>query len=350
MATTRPSRAAQPARAPQPSPAARRRAREADEGRLERRVYLLAAIIGAVVLVIVAAGVILTVVMPPRAKVVTVGSRTFTASDVAVRAKFAAVGESNNGAATDPGAVIPILVREETLRQKAGDLGVSVSDDDLKAELRKRVGVADDVTDDAFRTAYDRYLEALPISRGEFEEIARAAVLRTKSVDAFQAKVGEKGPQIHLFAVASTDKQKLADMRAALVAGKDFKAEAMERGLVKDPAEADLAWFDPQSIPDRIAPVRDLKAGELSEVLADEQTGGFFLAQVVERSADRAYDETVKGQIANRQFTEWAKGQETAIASANPSLSGTAKAWTQRQVKGAVTEANRRAQARQAAK
>ncbi|MSQ29406.1 MAG: hypothetical protein EXR68_02830, partial [Dehalococcoidia bacterium] len=116
MATTRPSRAAQPARATQPSPAARRRAREASEGRLERRIYFLAAIIGVVVLVIVAAGVILTVVMPPRSTVVKVGDREFTARDLATRLKYAVFVEQNSSVVTDPAGGIPVLTREELLR------------------------------------------------------------------------------------------------------------------------------------------------------------------------------------------------------------------------------------------
>ncbi len=329
--------------------AAERRARQASEGRTERRIYLAAAIVGVAVVLIVAVGVLLTVVMPPRATVVTVGSRTLTASDVAVRAKFAVAGESNSAAVANPATVIPTLVREETLRQKAGDLGVSVSDDELNAELRKRVGTPDDQSDDAFRTAYDRYLALRPVSRAEFEEIVRAAVLRTKTVDSFKAQVGEKGPQLHLLVVAGQDRQKLDEMRTAVASGKDFKAEAVARAFVKDPAQADLAWFDPQSLPDRISPVRALKAGELSEVFMDDQTGGYLLAQAVERSDERAYDDTVKAQVANRQFLDWVKSQEAAIAG-EPSLSGTAKAWVERQVKDAVAAANRRAQAQQAAK
>lgn len=349
MATTRPSRAAQPARAVRPNRATERRARQASEQRTERRVYLAAAVVGIAVVLIVAVGVLLTVVMPPRTKVVTVGSRTFTAADVAVRAKYAVVGEQNSAVSSNPDAIIPTLMREETLRQKVGDLGVSASDDDLKAELRKRVGTPADQSDDVFRAAYDRYIETLPVSRAEFEEIARAEVLRTKTVDSFKAKVGEKGPQLHLLAVASQDKQKLDEMRTAVAAGKDFAAEAVVRGFVKEPAQADLAWFDPQSLPDRISPVRDLKAGELSEVFMDDQTGGYFLALAAERSDDRAYDDTVKTQVANRQFLEWVKVQEAALAG-EPSLTGGAKTWVVRQVREALAEAQRRAQAQQAAK
>lgn len=349
MATTRPSRAAQPARAVRSSRATERRARQASEQQTERRVYLAAAVVGIAVVLIVAVGVLLTVVMPPRTKVVTVGSRTFTAADVAVRAKYAVVGEQNNAVSSNPDAVIPTLVREETLRQKAGDLGVSASDDDLKAELRKRLGTPNDQSDDVFRTAYDRYLGTLPISRMEFEEIERAAVLRTKAVDSFKSKVGEKGAQLHLLAVTSRDKQKLDDMRAAVAGGNEFIAEAVARGLVKDSAQADLAWFDPQSLPDRISPVRDLKAGGLSEVFMDDQTGGYFFAQVIERSDDRAYDDTVKTQVANRQFLDWLKAQEAELAGES-SLSGSAKTWVERQIRDALKAAQRRTQAQQAAK
>ncbi|TAK74801.1 MAG: hypothetical protein EPO16_10195 [Dehalococcoidia bacterium] len=349
MATTRPSRAAQPAPAVRPVRAAERRARLASEGRIEQRVYLAAAVVGIAVALIVVAGIVLTVVLPPRSKVLTVGPRTFTAADVAVRAKYAIAGESNRLVVSDPASIIPTLLREETLRQKAGHLGVSVTDEELKAELRKRMGTAEGQPDEAFQTAYNRYLEILPISRAQYEEIVSTAVLRTKVIEAFKATVPATGPQLHLLAVAGPDRAKLEDMRTAVTSGKDFKSEAVARGLVTDPSRADLAWFDPASLPDRIARVRDLKAGETSEVILDTQSGSFFLAQVVERSEDRAYDDTVKGQVANRQFDEWVKSEEASLGG-TPSLSGTARAWVTRQLKGTLADANRRAQAQQAPK
>lgn len=331
MATTRSSRASD------------RRARQASEGRLERRIYLAAAIVGVAVVAIIAAGVILTVVMPPRATAAQVGDRTLTARDIAVRAKFAAVAESNTAAAIDPSVAIPLLTREEVLRQKVGDLGVSVSDEDMAKELRTRIGVAEDAAGDVFNAGYDRYLRIIPLSRNEYEHVVRAAVLRRKAVESFKTKVGEKGPQLHLFGVTSPDQKKLQEMRDAVAGGKDFTEEAVARGLVTQPAQADLAWFDPQSLPDRIAPVRNLKTKELFEVIFDQGTGSYFLDQVLERVEDRTYDDTVKDQVANRQFTGWMKEQETALVKPS-TLSGTAESWVKRQVERGMTAANRRSQ------
>ncbi len=331
MATTRPSRAAT------------RRARQASEGRVERRIYLASAIVGVAVLAIVIAGVILTVVLPPREIVAQVGDRRFSARDLAVRAKFAAVAESNSTVVFDPAQVIPTLTREEVIRQKAGDLNVSVSDEDLQKAIRTRIGVAEDIPEDAFRASYERYLGIIPLSREEYEQIVRADALRTKATEVFKAQVPEKGPQIHLLGVSHADREKLQALRDAVAGGKDFKAEAAAAGLVTDPAQADLAWFDPQSLPERIASVRELKQGELSEVMLDDRTGSYFLAQAIERVEDREYDAAVKDQVANRMYTAWLAEQERALVL--PSMmSGNAKAWVQRDVERAVAEATRRSQ------
>lgn len=311
---------------------------------MERRIYLAAAVIGAAVLLIVAAGVVLTVILPPRAKVVTVGSRTFTAAELAMRAKYAVIQEGNEAAVSDPATVIPAMVREEVLRQKAGELGVSVSDDDLKAELRKRLGLAPEKSEEEFQAAYDRLIERLPISRSDYEEIVRTSLMGTKAIESFKAKVPEKGPQIHLLGATSPDRQKLEDLRTAVAAGKDFKTEAAARGLVKEAAQADLQWFDPASLPERIRPVRDLAAGQLSEVFMDDPTAGYFLAMVAERVDDQPYDESVKSQIANRLYQDWAKEQEAALVGPS-SLSGNAKTWVEKQVKDALADAQRRSQA-----
>lgn len=331
MATTRSSRAAD------------RRARQANEDRSERRIYIAAAIVGVAVILIIAAGVILTVVMPPRATVAQVGDRTFTVRDLAVRAKFAAVAESNATAAIDPAVAIPLLTSEEVLRQKAGDLGASVSDEDMAKELRTRIGVAADATDDVFKAAYDRYLRIIPLSKDEYEHIVRTSALRKKVIESFKAKVPEKGPQLHLLGVSSPDRAKLDEMRTAVASGKDFGAEAVARGLINEPAQVDLAWFDPQSLPDRIAPVRDLKTKELSEVILDQGTGSYFLAQAAERVEDRVYEDAVKDQVATRQFQAWLKEQEAALVKPS-TLSGTADSWVQRNVERGVADANRRSQ------
>jgi hypothetical protein len=148
---------------------------------------------------------------------------------------------------------------------------------------------------------------------------------------------------MHLLAVSHADRGKVQALRDAVAGGKDFLAEAVAMGLVQEASQADLAWFDPQALPDRIAPVRDLKHGELSEVILDERTGSYFLAQAIERVEDRPYADTVKDQVANRQFTAWQKEQESALV--KPAmLSSNAKAWIQRQVEGDVADATRRAQ------
>lgn len=350
MGTTRPSRAAQPSRAARPTRAAERRERMASEGRAERRIYLAAALVGLAVVASVVAGVLLTVVLPPRTAVVKVGGRTFTARDLAVRVKHAVIVESNSLMAADPASAIPVLAREEVLRQKAADLGVSpVADSELKQELRKRIGAAEDLPDADFQLAYGRYLKAIPVTRSQYEEIVRGDLLRQRASDTFKAKTPETGPQLHLLGVTSPDRQKVDDLRAAVATGKDFKAEAVSRGLARQVEQLDLSWVDPESLPEGLASIRTLKAGDLSEVIPDERAGGFFLAQVAAREEDRKYEDPVKAQIANRQLLEWVKRQESALVGPS-SLSGSAKAWVDRQVKGAVADATRRAQEAQRAK
>lgn len=335
MATTRSSRAAD------------RRARQATESRTERRIYLAVAVVGAAVLAIIAAGVILTVVMPPRSTVVKVGDREFTARDLATRIKVAVLVEQNSALATDPAAGIPLLAREEVLRQKASELGVSeISDEEMTKEIRKRVGVAEDVSDENFRTTYDNYLKPFPITRDDFEAVVRIGVLRQKAIDAFKAKVPASGPQIQILGVTSTDRAKLEALRTAVAGGKPFEAEAVAMGLAKA-GQVDFSWVDPASLPEGLASLRTLKANELSELIPDEQ-GGIFLAQVIGREEDREYNDNVKTQIANRQLLDWITQQEAGFVGPS-SLSGNVKSWVERQVKNAITDAQRTAQAAQQA-
>lgn len=350
MATTRPSRAAQPTRAARPNRVAERRAREASEGRAERRIYLAAAIIGLAVFVIVAAGVILTVVMPPRSTVVKVGDRSFTARELAIRVKHAVIVESNSALVTDPAGGVPILAREEVLRQKSGELGVSeVTDDDVVQAIRKRLGVAPEKSAEAFQADYAQFISARNYDRADFEYVVRAGVLREKATAAFKTKVPEAGPQLHIMGVSNPDPQKVEGLRAAVAAGKDFKAEAFARGLVEEPDQADLSWINPNGLPESLAPIGKLNAGDLSGVIVDPRTGTAFFAKVIEREESRKYAESMVDQVAGQMLLDWLKQQEAALVGPT-TLTSTAKAWVERQVKDALAEAQRRAQAQQAAK
>ena len=350
MATTRPSRAAQSAHSGRPSRVAERRAREASEGRAERRIYLAAAVIGIAVAVIVAAGVLLTVVLPPRSTVVKVGDRSFTARELAVRVKRAVIVESNNALATDLAGGVPILAREEVLRQKSGELGVAeVTDDDVVQAIRKQLGVAPEKSEEAFRADYDQFIKARAYDRADLEYVVRAGVLREKATAAFKTKVPEAGPQIHILGASSPDRQKVEDLRAAVAAGKDFKAEAFARGLVEEPDRADLSWINPVGLPESLAPIATLNAGDLSGVIVDPNTGAFFLARVIEREESRKYAESMVDQIASQMLLDWLKQQEAALVGPT-TLSSNARAWIERQVKDALAEASRHAQAQQAAK
>lgn len=329
MATTRSSRAAD------------RRAQQAAEGRTVRRIYLAAAAIGGIVLALVVAGVILTVVLPPRSTVVKVGDRTFTARDLAVRVKYAALIEQNGSAATDPRVVIPAWTRAEVLRQKSEELGVgAVTDEELNKQLRKKISAAPDSPEAEFQAGYERYLKTVPVTREQYEDIVRGEALGQKALDVFKAKLPEAGPQIHLLGVPVSDRQKAEDLRAAVKSGKDFAQEAVSRGLGQAD-QIDLQWHDPASLPDLVKPLGDLKAGEVSEVITDDQAGGFFVAFMLEREENRKYEDAVKTEIANRQLLDWVKQQEASLVGPI-TLSKSAESWVIRQVKSAITEASRR--------
>lgn len=331
MASTRSSRAAD------------RRAQQAAEGRTERRIYLAAAAIGGIVLALVVAGVILTVVLPPRSTVVKVGDRTFTARDLAVRVKYAALIEQNGSAATDPSVVIPALTRAEVIRQKSEELGVSsVTDEELNKVLRKKLSAAPDMPEADFQTGYQRYLKTIPVTRDQYESIVSGEALGQKAADSLKAKIPEAGPQVHLLGVPVSDRQKAEDLRTAVKSGKDFAQEAVSRGLAQ-PEQIDLQWHDPASLPDLVKAIGDLKAGEVSEVIADDQAGGFFVAFMLEREENRKYDDAVKAEIANRQLLDWVKQQEASLVGPT-TLSKSAESWVIRQVKSAIADATRRSQ------
>lgn len=341
-----------------------RRDRTSHEDRQQQLIYLGAAAIVIAVLVIVAIGVVMTVVLPPRAHVLTVGDRDFSASDVADRAIYL-VASNSQAAQQDPATEgMESLIGQEVLFQVGAERVGEVTDQEVQDAIAQRLGLSvppppdaapaatedagegegstedgaagvevteevttvdpvetpeatpEGYTDEEYADTLAEYLRLVPIGRSELEGIVRAGIIEERLEEQLREELPESGDQLQLWAVPTNDRaaaQRLIDL---VRGGTGFRDAAVEAGIAEDPEEGieDLGWFAPTSLNDRVMPfVQDLQAGEVSEVVDDQNRIGFEVYFVAERTSDQPYQDEVKDQLARRAFNDWREEQETAL-------------------------------------
>lgn len=341
-----------------------RRRGATSEDRRERLIYLGAGGILALVLLIVAVGVVLTVVLPPRAHVLTAGDREFNARQVADRAIYL-VSAGNGAAQQNPSQeAMNSLVNQEILFQAGAPLVGEISEQEVRDAIAQRLGLnvpaaapeatpeatpaagedeADEsaepaetvevtqestaavdpaetpeatpegYTDQQYADALASYLRVAPITRQQLEDIVRAGIIEDRLEQQFRDELPEAGDQLLLWALPTNDRASAQRLIDLVRGGAGFREAAVEAGIVSDPEAGvqELGWFAPTSINDRVSAfVVDLQAGEVSEIVDDVNRVGYEVYYVAERTADQPYEENVRDQLARRAFNDWRRARE----------------------------------------
>jgi hypothetical protein len=285
------------------SKASHRREREARESVTHERVTLIAAGVLVAVAILVGAGVVWGLILPPRAHIVTVGDKSFNASDMVKYATFLVAGNSTSQ--DDPiTTAINLVKHDETLLQAgAADAG-TISDDDITKAIRKRIGVPEDATAEAYADQYKSFLSETAIDKPTFERMVRAQVIGERVGAKFLPEIGEAGQQFHVMGVGSRDRAKIQALRDAVSAGGDFVAKATELGIVPAGQTPDFGWILPPYTGFlKDVGVEKLQAGQMTEI--SERNFQFELYRMAERDEKRTYTEEQKKTLANRKVDAW---------------------------------------------
>lgn len=313
-----------------------RRQQASHEDRQQRLIFIGAGSVLALVLVIVVIGLITAWYLPPRAHVLTVGDREFTARDIADRGIYLA--EAGNVAAQqDPaGEGLQSLLREQILIQAGPALVGEATDDDVYASLAETFELGEDYTNELVDTQLEGSLEVTVLSREQLFDLIRAGVIEDRLIEQFEADVPEVGDQLHLMAVRTGSPAEAQELVDAVRGGADFTETAVEMGLA--PAEqgpALVGWYAPATLPDRLAAFADLPAGGIGDPIESADRVNYEVFYVSERTDDEPYVEAVRNQLAAFALRDWMDAQEATLL-VERSLSSSDDSWIRREVAGAV--------------
>jgi parvulin-like peptidyl-prolyl isomerase len=287
--------------------------RRDDERRVQVILRIAIALVAVVVVGIGAFGYYQTSVKPKGESVIRVGDRAFDMGYMERRLRYTirnanpedlVLRNANSAVAT----ILQDVSDEELDRRGAAEIGISVSEDEIDAEIRLRLRVPETADTSVFAEAYRNEVRQSGLHPSEYREVVAARLLEEKLRQRFRAQIPATTEQIRLrdILVQQTELQKVLDR---LKAGEDFAAVASEVSLdttTKDKG-GEMDWQPRGGMPPEAeSAVFSLAVGQVSEPVY--LSGGYYLYQVLEKAADMQVTSEQSQQIEDQALTNWRSG------------------------------------------
>lgn len=272
---------------------------------------------GVVAVVLIAAGVIIygwyaTEIKPLGDTVLQVGNTKFTLGHLERRLKQE-LPDDPTSAGRDllayPERVINDFQREGLLLEGAGTLNITVTDEDVAAEVRSRGGLAEDVDPKLYASEFSRQVKDSGLHEGEYLQQLKASIYEQRVRDYYAYIAAPSEPQVRARWIVTSEKTEADAALLRLAGGEAFEdvATALSLDSVGGTREADLPWT-PRGTSGQVPPdVEDFlftgEAGKVSDIIEDSNL--FYIVQIIEREEDRALDDQQRTSVAIRDMNKW---------------------------------------------
>ncbi len=317
-----------PRAATTPLKGARAAARLRDR-RTQRWVVGLFAAILAGVIAIPAYGYFATFVLPPRHTVVQVNEAKHTLGEVAKRTRADVNVIMLQGGQPDYGTLpfdkLNTLVEEELLRQNASKVGVTVSQDDIDAEIRRlhyptppegqQVDQAS--LDKEYKEKLRQYLNVTQFSENDYRNLIRTTLLRDRIRERLSTQIPSVAEQVYVHWIKVTDPANADAIQQGLAQGAAF--DSLARIYLRTDAFADangeVGW-----IPKGAFPSLDLyffpgegKTVELDKVSDSITAGdGTYFLKATAGPETREISDAMRDVLKTRALQQWLNEQRDA--------------------------------------
>jgi len=212
-----------------------------------------------------------------------------------------------------PQVVVDQLTAEAVLLSSGDSFNLTVTDEDVAAEVRFRGALADDVEADVYAEVLRSQVEESGLRRSEYERMLRASVMEDKVRDYFRFLAPLEEDQIRATIIQVSSQEDADRALQLLQEGEDFTTVAVM--VDASPAALDLDWFarggSPQVVPDVEDFLFDAEIGDRSEII--QQFGFFFIAELLEREDNRPLDDEQRQRVAERDLDAWAQAQREEL-------------------------------------
>ena len=289
--------------------------------------FFLLAVMG-----IIAAGYVIIFVVPPQQLVVKVNDVEYTRGDMVkllrVKQKGAEFFGGQFSTSSEIFQSLQVIVENEMIAQSAPSLGVTVSEDEVKAYIKDLIGPRSDGSktpkqlDREFRETYLQYLNTIQLSESEHRDLIRKSMLRGR----FRQYIGESVPSIgehvHLYRLTMRQNDAIAIMQDKFkdTIG-DTKDADQLRGLYKsivrefsrdDPETVrkggEVGWVTPGIFENFDDIIFSLEPGKLSSPTSDYENPTntdliFFM--ITEHQQAREIDSASREKLKTNALQDW---------------------------------------------
>ncbi|MEX0786735.1 MAG: SurA N-terminal domain-containing protein [Dehalococcoidia bacterium] len=206
-----------------------------------------------------------------------------------------------------PELVIDQLEAGIVLLDGLSELGLSVTDEDVAAEVRSRGGLADEVEASIYADELRQQVEDSGLKAGEYELLLRTEIAQDKAQAYFVYVGPQSEEQARGQVMALRDRVQADEVLQRLESGEDFLAVGEELAL--NPENLEIDWTPRGGTSTIIEDVEEFlfsaEEGELSEVFELGET--FYVAQLLERDPDRELGEDQRTAVGSRELDTWVR-------------------------------------------
>ena len=295
----------------------RRREEQLAEERRNRIVVTVIAAVLAIAAVIILAGLFVTQYLPPRAHVATIGERDYNAAAVLRRAEyymFSEGGASSTGVAGIAEFTLDLLEREETLRQRAPALVGEVTEADIDAELRERLGFAEGADESGYASALQQAINDSGLEREEFDLLVEAQILMDRLREHFAPPEGATAAQADLRRIRTTTEERARQAGERLAAGENPDVVATELGTQAQEAPVNLGWSVVEELDEEVrAALEGVEPNSVTEPVPADVFWDVYL--VAAREDERALDDAQRDLVATNRIEDWVAEERVNVPS-----------------------------------
>ena len=253
---------------------------------------------------------------PWRQAVVRIGDTTL---DMDHYVKMLRVYGANPGATTDASTlayyVLGIVEENEIIRRSAQDLGVSVTPEDISADidddLSAAIGGNTTPTRQEMDDLYAQFLEGIKVSDAEYREIVEAQLLRdavTEYID--ENEVPVETEQVYLHMIPMNDEELAGNVTAMLRGGGNFTEAAVQYSVVPEIAAVggDVGWLPRGIYPELDDVMFSIEVGNVTDPIPVGQQ--YYVAMVSDTDDSMLVPDDYRDVLISSGFADWLQEQK----------------------------------------
>ncbi len=208
-------------------------------------------------------------------------------------------------------SVLDAMIDQVLIAQAAQELAITVSDDEVDAELALHADIAQ--TND---TTLEEVLAAQLYTMDDYRAVV-ANLLLVQKVSEIVAQVPDTAPQVHSRHILVADEATARALLSQLQAGADFAQLAAQYSLdaTTAPSGGDLGWVS-QGVLFQLeveAAIFGLQPGQIAAEPVQSSLG-YHIVQTLDRVEDRPLSQAAIAQRKQQLFLEWLDTQrENAV-------------------------------------